>query len=251
VLAVFLLAEQSDDGMTLAGEQSAQALAVRVWSRIRTIPTQPGCRASEGHDICLVFWLIPRLCGSAERLPVSHGLIGFAFITMLLYAWAAEVLGGMPAIIGAFMAGLFLARSPLKKRIESGFLPLVYGVFVPIFFVNIGLSADVRLLVTGSLGLLVGMCAVIILSKLLAAGLAGLLGGLTGLETLQLGVGMLPRGEMTLIIATVGITENLIGVEVFSVAVGIVVVTVVLTPLLLRYAFARAPAPDLTMLESS
>jgi Kef-type K+ transport system membrane component KefB len=196
-------------------------------------------------------WLIPRLCRFAERLPVSQGLIAFAFITMLLYAWAAEVLGGMAAIIGAFMAGLFLARSPLRKRIEGAFLPLVYGVFVPIFFINVGLSADVRQLVTGSLGLLVAMCAVIILSKLLGAGLAGRLGGLRGLETLQLGVGMIPRGEMTLIIATVGITENLIGVEVFSVAVGIVVVTVVLTPLLLRYAFARAPAPDLTMLESS
>lgn len=196
-------------------------------------------------------WLIPRLCRCADRLPVSQGLVAFAFITMLLYAWVAEVLGGMTAIIGAFMAGLFLARSPLRKRIESGFLPLVYGVFVPIFFINVGLSADVRQLVKGGLGLLVAMCVVIILSKLLGASVAGRLGGLTGLETLQLGVGMIPRGEVTLIIATVGITENLIGVEVFSVAVGVVIVTVLLTPLLLRYAFARAPAPDLPMLESS
>jgi Kef-type K+ transport system membrane component KefB len=72
-----------------------------------------------------------------------------------------------------------------------------------------------------------------------------------GQETLQLGVGMIPRGEVTLIVATVGITEGLIGVEVFSVAVGIVVVTVLLTPLLLRRAFARAAAPNLPMQESS
>ena len=198
----------------------------------------------------LGIWLIPKLSRLAEKLPVSQGLFAFAFITVLLYAWAAEVLGGMAAIIGAFMAGLFLARSPLKKRIETAFVPLVYGIFVPIFFINVGLSADIRQLAAGGIGLVVALCLVVILSKLLAAGLAGVFGGMRGQETLQLGVGMIPRGEVTLIVATVGITEGLIGVEVFSVAVGIVVVTVLLTPLLLRRAFARAVALDLPMQES-
>ena len=199
----------------------------------------------------LGIWLVPRLSRFAEKLPVSQGLIAFTFITVLLYAWAAEVLGGMAAIIGAFMAGLFLARSPLRQRIETGFAPLVYGVFVPIFFVSVGLSADVRQITAGGIGLVVAMCLVVILSKLLGAGLAGVFGGLKGQEALQLGVGMIPRGEVTLIIATVGVTEGLIGVEVFSVAVGIVIVTVLLTPLLLRRAFARAAAPNLPMQESS
>jgi Kef-type K+ transport system membrane component KefB len=196
-------------------------------------------------------WLVPRLSRLAEKLPVSQGLFAFAFITVLLYAWAAEVLGGMAAIIGAFMAGLFLARSPLKKRIESGFVPLVYGIFVPIFFINVGLSADIRQLAVADLGLLAVMCLVVILSKLIGAGLAGRLGGLKGPEALQLGVGMIPRGEVTLIIATVGITEGLIDVEHFSVAVGIVIVTVLLTPLLLRRAFARAVRLNLPIQESS
>jgi Kef-type K+ transport system membrane component KefB len=199
----------------------------------------------------LGIWLVPKFCHFAEKLPVSQGLIAFAFIMMLLYAWAAQVLGGMAAIIGAFMAGLFLARSPLKERIENGFLPLVYGVFVPIFFINVGLSADVRHLVPGGLGLLVAMCVVVILSKLLGASLAGRVGGLRNPETLQLGVGMIPRGEVTLIIATIGIAENLIGVEVFSVAVGTVIITVLLTPLTLRRAFARAAALDQPVHESS
>ncbi len=62
---------------------------------------------------------------------------------------------------------------------------------------------------------------------------------------------MIPRGEVTLIIATVGITEGLIGENIFSVAVGIVIVTVLLTPLLLRRTFARAAAPDPYMQEFS
>ena len=198
----------------------------------------------------LGIWLLPRLSRFVERLPVSQGVFAFAFVTMLVYAWAAEVLGGMAAIIGAFMAGLFLARSSLKKRIETEFVPLVYGIFVPIFFISVGLSADIRQLATGGLGLLVVMCLVVILTKLLGAGLAGRFGRLKSSEALQLGVGMIPRGEVTLIVATVGITENLIGVEVFSVAVGIVIVTVLLTPLLLRRAFARATAPNLPVQES-
>jgi Kef-type K+ transport system membrane component KefB len=196
-------------------------------------------------------WLIPRLSRSVERLPVSQGLFAFAFVTMLVYACSAEVLGGMAAIIGAFMAGLFLAHSPVKKRIQTEFVPLVYGIFVPIFFINVGLSADIRQLAAAGLGLLAVMCMAVILSKLLGAGVAGFVGGLRGQESLQLGIGMMPRGEVTLIVATVGITEGLIGVEAFSVAVGIVIVTVILTPLLLRCTFARAAAPTLPTGESS
>jgi Kef-type K+ transport system membrane component KefB len=199
----------------------------------------------------LGIWLIPRLSRFVERLPVSQGLFAFAFVTMLVYAWAAEVLGGMAAIIGAFMAGLFLAHSPVKKRIQTEFVPVVYGIFVPIFFINVGLSADIRQLAAGSLGFLIVMCIAVIISKLLGAGVAGFFGGMRGRESLQLGVGMMPRGEVTLIVATVGITEGLIGVEVFSVAVGIVIVTVVLTPLLLRRTFAYAVRPSLPTQESS
>ena len=198
----------------------------------------------------LGIWLIPRLSRFVERLPVSQGLFAFAFVTMLVYAWAAEVLGGMAAIIGAFMAGLFLAHSSSKKRIQAEFIPLVYGIFVPIFFINVGLSADIRQVAAGSLGLLVAMCMAVILSKLLGAGVAGYFGGMRGRESLQLGAGMIPRGEVTLIVATVGITEDLIGVEVFSVAVGIVIVTVLLAPLLLRRMFACAVTQNLPSRES-
>jgi Kef-type K+ transport system membrane component KefB len=195
--------------------------------------------------------LVPKLCRFADKLPVSQGLIAFTFITVLLYAWAAEVLGGMAGILGAFMAGLFLARSPYKKRIKDGFLPLAYAVFVPIFFINVGLSADIRQLASGGLGLLVAMCIVVILSKVLGAGLAGRLGGLKGQEALRLGVGMIPRGEVTLIVATVGIIEGLIGVDVFSAAVGTVIATTLLTPPLLRRAFVRVALPSVSTEEAA
>ena len=196
-------------------------------------------------------WLVPRLSILVEKLPISQGLIAFAFVTLLLFSWSAEVLGSMAAIIGAFLAGLFFARSPLKERIENGFLPLTYGVFVPIFFVNVGLSANLRQLSTGSLGLFAAMIIVAVISKVLGSGLAGRLGGLKGLEALQLGVGMIPRGEVLLIVVTIGITEGLIGMDLFSVGVGVAVVTTLLTPPLLRYAFAYASSPNVPTQEFS
>ncbi len=199
----------------------------------------------------LGLWLLPRLSQFVEKLPVSQGLIAFTFTMVLLYAWTAEVLGSMATIIGAFMAGLFFSRSPLKGRIEQGFAPLTYGVFVPIFFINVGLSADMRQFSTSSLGLLTAMCLVVVVSKVLGAGLAGRLGNLPGHESLQLGLGMLPRGEVTLIIATVGIVEGFISTDIFSTAVGLVIVTTLLTPPVLRRAFANVASPDLSMQESS
>jgi Kef-type K+ transport system membrane component KefB len=196
-------------------------------------------------------WLVPRLSILVEKLPISQGLIAFAFVTLLLFSWSAEVLGSMASIIGAFLAGLFFARSPLKERIANGFLPLAYGVFVPIFFVNVGLSANLRQLSTGSLGLFAAVIIVAIISKVLGSGLAGRLGGLKGQEALQLGVGMIPRGEVTLIVATIGMTEGVIGMDLFSVGVGVAVVTTLLTPPLLRYAFAWASSPNVPTQESS
>lgn len=187
--------------------------------------------------------LIPdRLVRWTSRLPISQGLISFVFAVMLLYAWSAEVLGGMAAITGAFLAGLVFGRSPLKERIETGISTIAYSVFVPIFFVNIGLVANARELTGDSLVLMIGMVLVAIVSKVLGAGLGARLGGLTNREALQLGVGMMSRGEVGLIVVTVGVNNGLIEPEVFAAVVGVVILTTLLTPPLLRSLFDR-PKP--------
>jgi Kef-type K+ transport system membrane component KefB len=83
--------------------------------------------------------LLPRLSQIADNLPISQGLMAFVLVVALFYAWTAEVLGGMAAITGAFLAGLLFARSPVKERIEAGASTLAYSIFVPVFFVSIGL----------------------------------------------------------------------------------------------------------------
>ena len=198
--------------------------------------------------VALGFFLIPRLTGWVVRLPITQGLMSFVIVVALVYAWAAEVLGGIAAITGAFLVGLAFARLPLKQEIEHSFSALTYGFFVPLFLVSIGLEADARA-VTGS-GLLFGLALILVavVSKIVGSGLGAWWGGLSRTESLRLGIGMVSRGEVGLIVASVGLNEGLIDDVVFAEIVLVVLVTTVITPLLLRWAYARserraAPAP--------
>lgn len=183
-------------------------------------------------------YLIPKFSRRIDNLPVSQSLIAFTFVVTLLYAWSSEVLGGMAAITGAFLAGLVFARSPLKEHIEIGISSMAYGVFVPIFFINVGLSANARELTSDNLWLLLVLCLVAVLSKLLGCSLGAFMAGFSKRESIQLGAGMISRGEVGLIVAAVGISEGIIGPEIFSIIVGVVIVTTLLTPPLLRALFA-------------
>ena len=183
------------------------------------------------------FRILPRLSRWIENLPISQGVVSIAFITMIFFAWSAEYLGGVATIIGAFIAGLSFARTPLKEQILSGFSSIAYGIFVPIFFVDVGLEADLLSLDSANLMLLGGLLLTAIVSKIIGSGLGGYLGKLTPKESLQLGFSMVPRGEVVLIVASVGITEGFISQAELSVTVGLVILTTLITPPILRSLF--------------
>jgi Kef-type K+ transport system membrane component KefB len=185
------------------------------------------------------WWVFPKLSRRVTSLPVSQGLIAFTFVTILLYGWSAEMIGQMAAITGAFLAGLGLGRTPEKERIHNGIATIAYGVFVPVFFINIGLSANARELTWESGLLMLAMVLVAVISKVLGSGYGAFLGGLTRREAIQLGVGMISRGEVGLIVAAIGIEQGLIQDSTFSAVVGVVILTTVLTPLLLRALYPK------------
>ncbi len=183
--------------------------------------------------------ILPRLGALVERLPISEGVMSLALAMTFLYAWAAEALGGMAAITGAFLVGLIFGRSPLRQEIERGMHTIAYSWLVPIFFVSIGLETNARSLGVSGIPFALIMVVIAVLSKVIGCGLGARLGGFSNAEALRLGVGMSSRGEVGLIVATVGMSTGLIDDVVFSSVVIMVLATTLLTPLMLRALYPR------------
>jgi Kef-type K+ transport system membrane component KefB len=189
-------------------------------------------------------WVLPKLVVFVKKLPISQGLVSFAFVVLFLYAWSAESFGHMATIIGAFMAGLFFSRSNIPHTFREGFSVISYGFFVPVFFISIGLEANIRLLNAENISFLLILLVAAIFSKLIGAGAGGLMGGLSFKESMQLSFGMIPRGEVMLIAATVGLVEGIIPNETFSTVIVLVIVSTLLTPPLLRVLFRGPPKEE-------
>lgn len=182
-------------------------------------------------------WLLPRLAAWMSRIRMSEGLTALVIVLVLLFAVAAEVLGGVAAITGAFIAGVIFSRTPHRHEIADRIHVLAYGFFVPVFFVSIGLLANARVLSLDLLPFVTLICLIAIISKILGSGLGAFLGGFVPRQALQVGIGMVSRGEVGLIVAAIGIESGVISEEVFTIAVVVVLVTTLATPLLLRWAF--------------
>ncbi len=186
----------------------------------------------------------------AGRLPVTQGLLSAALVIALIYAWAAEYAGGVAAITGAYVAGVLLAQTPFKHQIDTGIHPLTYSIFVPLFFIGIGLQANGRQL-GESVAFTAALVIVAIVSKAVGAGLCARLLGFSTAESTRVGVGMISRGEVGLIVAGYGLANGLIGQPVFSASVVMVLATTMVTPPLLKLAFPRRSfAGDVTVEET-
>lgn len=190
--------------------------------------------------------VLPRVVRWVGDLPVSEGLVAAALVGALAFAWLSEALGGISLIVGAFIAGALLSRTDLRERIEERLHGLAYGFLVPIFFIGIGLQANLQTIAAGDLVFLVALCVVAVVSKVVGCGAGALGAGMTGRESLRVGVGMVSRGEVGLIVASVGVSAGLVSAQVFSIVVVMVIVTTLVTPVLLRWVFSDAEVKDAT-----
>jgi len=216
----------------LAVEAGAGSLGGVLWILVRMI-------AFLALSAAFGWWALPWMMRRIARLPVSQGVLTLALVVMLAYGLAAELLGGMAAITGAFIAGLMMARSGEREHIEHGVHAIAYGLFVPVFFINIGLSVNARTLQTEMLLFTLVITLTAILGKWLGAGIGARLGGLGLRESVQLGAGMVSRGEVGLIVASVGIQQGLVVSDEFSAIVAMVLISTVVTPPILRGLFAQ------------
>ena len=166
-------------------------------------------------------------------------LLPAVILCLGLAAFAAQI--GLAAIIGAFLAGMVVAETKDRHDFEEEVAPL-YAFFPPFFFVFIGLEVDLGAFAdAGTLGLLLAITVLAFVTKFGAAWLAARSMGAR--DAVVVALGMVPRGEVGIIVAGIGATAGVIEADLFAVIVGMSIATTLLIPPLLRRALARESDP--------
>ena len=181
---------------------------------------------------------------NARRYPV------LAFVLCLVMAYCAEEFFGVADITGAYAAGLAISCTPKATYIQSKYDPLGYLLLTPVFFASIGINIQMSGMSSGILLFSCLLVVISVISKMLGCGLGAKLCGFSGRESLQVGCGMVCRGEVALIVANRGLAMGVIRPELMTPVVVTVVCGTILTPVLLKLAFrgheSRMEASTLT-----
>lgn len=162
-----------------------------------------------------------------------------AFVICLVLAYVAEEFFGVADITGAFIAGLIVSNTAKTEYINDRFETLSYMLLSPVFFASIGLKVSFSSM-SGSLWLFTIVITIVaILTKVVGCGIGAKLCKYTNKESLQIGSGMVSRGEVALIVASKGIAVGLMTNSLLPPLVICVVITTIITPVLLKVAFAE------------
>jgi Kef-type K+ transport system membrane component KefB len=163
----------------------------------------------------------------------------FAMMLAFLYALFAEAVG-LSAIVGAFIAGVSFKDVELHQshslREGAEYLQII---FASIFFVSLGIIADLHAVTADILFFLLALTIIAILTKVIGCGIPAKLDGLCTKDSLVVGFGMAPRGEVAMIVALIGLEAGIIGQGVYVTLVLMSLLTTIITPIVYRNWFYR------------
>lgn len=171
------------------------------------------------------------------RLRLDNEFFIIAIVLCLGLALAAASIG-VAAIIGAFLAGLALAEAAEKQHDVHQQIRGITEFLVPFFLVNIGMQLNLGVFTElGTIGLALGMTAVAVATKLLGCGVGALNLGRRG--ALQVGMGMVPRGEVGIVVAQIGLAVGVVDDRLFGAVLFMAVATTLIAPPFLRPLYSR------------
>jgi len=190
------------------------------------------------------FWLIltgilvaiaPTLAKTLRRFKGEGALIGLALALCFLIASLTESVGKLAMIIGAYALGLAFSRTELREDLEHALRPLIHGL-VPVFFVAMGMLVNFSAM-SHAFWFGVALSIAGIIGKVFGCGLPALAVRFNTLGAARVGIGMMPRGEVALIVAGMGLAYKAINEAEFGVAVMMTFVTTFLAPIALMPLF--------------
>jgi len=197
-------------------------------------------------SLVLGMYLSPKLFSLASKLETRGVLLAIGLSFCFFLSWLASIVGLAP-IVGAFVAGLILEDVHYQDFVDRGEHSLeelihpISAFLVPIFFVLMGMRTDLRSFAQPSiLGLAAALTVAAIIGKQLC--FFGVIG--KGIDRLSVGFGMIPRGEVGLIFASIGLSlsvrgEPIVSPATFSAVVVMVIITTLMTPPMLKWRLSR------------
>ena len=179
-------------------------------------------------------WLLNKVDYAGATIALA---IALAFVASAI----AESFG-LAFIIGAYSVGLGLSRTRMAHKLMDELRP-INDFIVPIFFAALGMLVNFQVMFKDRYVIYFGLAVTVaaIIGKLVGCGLAALPVGFNARGAYRIGLGMLPRGEVALIVAGIGLSRNIIGAEVFGVSIMMTLVTTIVAPILLVRAFTGGP----------
>lgn len=178
--------------------------------------------------------ILHKLKGHIDKQYRKQQITTYALVACLLISFASEYYFGVASITGAYLLGLFLSSHKVKEEIADKVRRPSYLFFSPIFFASVGLKVDLDGLTAELLIFSVILLTIAILTKVIGCGLGAKFCGFTGRESIQVGVGMVSRGEVALIVSQKGYAMGLMSASLFPPIVLVVIATTIITPVVLK-----------------
>ena len=190
--------------------------------------------------IGVIFYKVyKRWTESSEKGLQRHAIIAFVFC--LLMAYIAEVVFGVADITGAFIAGLIISNTNKSMFVRIKFDTISYMLLSPVFFASIGLKVVLPEMTPAIIWFSVVLVIVAIVTKVIGCGIGAKVCGYQNYQAKRIGVGMISRGEVALIVASKGTSLGLLGGNFLGPVVIVVIFTTIITPVLLKIVFKKAP----------
>lgn len=190
--------------------------------------------------------VIDKILDLGEKIHLPKAFLSISLAIFLIYSFFADK-SGIAGIIGAFVAGLVIGHTVKSRKIIDDIKTIGYGFFIPLFFVWVGASlwkgASSDLSSFAAIGLLaLVIIAVAVIGKIVGCGIGAKLAGMKNIESLQVGIGMIPRMELALIIASSAVSHGLLSTpkvehQILAVTILLAIVTTLITPVLIKAIF--------------
>jgi Kef-type K+ transport system membrane component KefB len=191
--------------------------------------------------------IIDRILDIGEKIRLPKSVLSIALAIFLIFVFFADI-SGIAGIIGAFIAGLVIGHTVKSRKIAEDVQTIGYGFFIPLFFVWVGASIWNRANIDyytsfASIGLFAFVIIIVaIVGKIIGCGIGAKIAGFNNKDTLEIGVGMIPRMELALIIISSAISNELfssskVEYQILTTTILLTFVTTLITPFLIKVLF--------------